>query len=521
MLSYSVIGTVIGMALTATRPPAWASPPPASHLPAKAIELLATFPGGKVTADLVLTRAIAYADSFQAIRAQLASAEAPRLQAESAHDTWLTAAIDRTDNQNEPASPFSTTRVRRSATSLGASRYFSTGTSVSADVGYDVSELGFQTVAPISYRQATAALSVSQKLWKDALGSGSRRALEAGRLSGEVVAQEYRQAAQAWVLELMQVFYSAWIGQHQIRVAEESLKRRVRLLEITGLKLKRGTAEAPDFHQVKSALLQAEVALAEARQSLGDIWRSLVHALKLPEAWEAIDPALIPIEVDDPAGFALQACAADRPPQPSAGAARAKALAEASRLTLERLENAEKPDLELKGALATNGIDSASAGRAFSEAARGSHPAWTVGLQLKLPLGNEAARSARLSALSTHLRAEAAESDEAAQDRLLWKNTCLDLRRLDEAHRKIAEARDHQARRASDEEKRFAIGRVPTLAVVEAADDADQVELALRRQEVVLRLAAWKVRRLVDGFEAYVAPGTGGVEPKASPAVTR
>ncbi len=503
---------MIVLALAALGRPVWASPPPTPHLPADAVALLETFPGGKVTADLVLTRAIAYSDSFQAIHAQLVSSEAPLLQAESVHDTWLTAALNRTDNQNEPASPFSTTRVRRSATSVGASRYFSTGTSVTAEVGYDVSELGFQTVTPVSYRQATGGLTVAQKLWKDSFGSGSRRALEAGRLSSDVVTHEYRQAAQAWVLDLMHVFYSAWIGQRQVRVAEESLKRRHRLLEITQLKLKRGTAEAPDFHQIKSALLQAEVALAESRQSLGDIWRSLVHALKLPEAWEAIDPALIPMEVDDPAPFALQQCAAERPPQPSAAAARAKALAVASRLSLERLENAEKPDLELQGVLRTNGIDSANTGRAFSEAVRGSHPAWTVGLQLKLPLENQAARSARLTALSTRLRAEAADSDETAQDRLNWKNTCLDLRRLDEARRKIAEARDHQARRASDEEERFAIGRVPTLAVVEAADDADEVELALRRQEVGLRVAAWKVRRLVDGFEAYVGPKPGSPE---------
>jgi len=68
----------------------------------------------------------------------------------------------------------------------------------------------------------------------------------------------------------------------------------------------------------------------------------------------------------------------------------------------------------------------------------------------------------------------------------------------------LKQALKNQKERAQLEERRFRIGRVPTLTVIQAGDDATEAEINLSQSEIERRLAAWQVKRLAKDLEAYI-----------------
>jgi outer membrane protein TolC len=85
-----------------------------------------------------------------------------------------------------------------------------------------------------------------------------------------------------------------------------------------------------------------------------------------------------------------------------------------------------------------------------------------------------------------------------------WITACGNLRRLHESVNLLQTAFENQSRRARLDEERFRIGRASTLVVIQAGDDATAAEINLRSLQVERALAAWKVRRLTDGFKSYL-----------------
>jgi outer membrane protein TolC len=208
----------------------------------------------------------------------------------------------------------------------------------------------------------------------------------------------------------------------------------------------------------------------------------------------------IPIELDSPAQAALAACGGTGPVAPAPGQSattrRWRAEVEAARLQAVRARSMVRPDLELSGQLATNGIDRDARGPTAREAFAGDHLAWTVAASLSVPLARYAERAAELDARARLDRAEAQAAQAADDLRAQWLDACADVRRLARSRDLLARAHDQQDRRLALEERRFAIGRATTRAVIQAGDDATAARFALSEVESGLRQAAWVVRRL-------------------------
>lgn len=470
--------------------------------------MLDSFPGKKVSLELVLGRALLKSDSFKAVYAAFEAIDVPFLRSRAGYDWQVTGSGSRMVNKNEPQSPFSPSQTISNAAGLGLSSAFSTGTAFDFKLTHGFTDLTFGM--PITfppYLETKATLDVRQDLLSNVLGYGARRAHQAGDLGREAAEKGFLDATESWALGLVQIYYSAWLAQSQARAAVETVARRARLVEVTQLKLRRGTAEQPDFLQVKSALNQARVQQGQAAQVLGDRWRGLVLSLKLPEDWLTLDPLEIPMELDAPVEAAQAACGEDpRKTSPAQTVATDQAFkqAEAARLTAERAGNANLPSLQLVGQLATNSIDGSDLGLTFAETFRATYPSWTLGLSLTVPLLRYAERAATSAAVAEFIRADALSAQAQANLKLDWLNGCSDLKRLTEAQEWLRQAHKDQAERAKAEETRFGLGRSQTLLVIQAQDEAAQADLLLRSSQVEHRLAAWKVNRLRGQVLSYL-----------------
>ena len=478
--------------------PLWAA------LPEDAKAMLESFPEKKVTIDLVIGRAVQFSDSFKALQSQLTAVDVPLLRARASLDTRINGKINQLDDQTENQISFNPNKINSTKYSVSAGQYFSSGTSADLELAHGRTLLGFASGTDSDAYETRATLSLSQNLWRDAFGMATRRSLIEGETLKKVAVEAYHESIESWVWELLQVYYGAWLAQSQVEVARENVQRRERLLQITKIKLNRGTAEQPDVLQVRSALLTSQVQLAAAEQTLRERWQGLVISLKLPQAWLTLDAREIPMGLDQPFAENLAACGDEMKtvPDNSTLAKRLALQAEAARANLERSHNLTKPEVKLVAQMTANGIDPSTRSQSVDEVSGFDNTAWAVGLTfaMTLPSENVALRSAYAENIKT--QALAAQATDNLQ--LDWLTACGNLKRLVASTERLREAYENQKQRAKLDEERFGIGRTTTLGVIQSGDDASLAGSNLRSSEVETRLAAWKVRRLITGFKPYL-----------------
>lgn len=492
-----LFGGLIGLCLAVV-------PAMSAELPSDAKKLLESLPEKRLTVGLILFRSMEVSDSFKSVQALKQGIDVPALQARIPLETRVYGSAGVLSNRNETISPFSPNRTDATSYLLGVSTMFFTGTQLKLELTHGKNDITFASLAPQNYYESKMALTLSQSLWRDAFGYGTRQGLRAGELSRGAQEAGYYEAVQNWMDQLLQVYYRAWTLQAQTQAAASSVERRKKLLEVTEIKARRGTSEKQDILQVKSALIGSEVQYGAVRQSLSEIWRSLVTSLKLPKEWLEVDPVLIPMSPDEPVKEALKACATQKTaPSESATQIKYRLQAEAANAQLNRAENSRWPDLKLNASVAGNGVDS-TAVPTFSEATTVRHPYWMVSGTLTFPILSYAERADVQTSRMARDRAEAMAAQATTDLESDWINACADLKRLKENEERLEQVHLNQAERAKIEEERFRIGRTTTLGVIQAADDATSAEVNLRDAEARLRLGAWRVRKLVDGYEDYL-----------------
>ena len=151
----------------------------------------------------------------------------------------------------------------------------------------------------------------------------------------------------------------------------------------------------------------------------------------------------------------------------------------------------------------SNGVDS-DRGSSLTEAAQIVHPAYGVGLTLKFPLFNHERKAAVKEAKANRIRATAIELQTRDTLRLNWINGCSKFHQLQDSYLKLYKAFTNQKQRVKLEEKRFGLGRIPTINVIQAGDDATTAEITMQQAEVERRIAAWEVARLSGDLEKYI-----------------
>lgn len=479
-------------------------------LPPDAQAYLAKLPQKKVTLDLVLAKAIESSDSFRAVLAAEPALAAPRLQARAPLDVRLYTKASHLEDRREPQNAFMPNNQITTAFAVGASTYFPTGTGLSAELGHGSTALRFPTIPGSDFFETRGTVTVTQNLWKDGFGYATRKGVEAGELSSQAQAMELQETLEDWTLGIVQVFYGAWLAQAQAKTALSNVDRRERLVKNTQLRVNRGTAETPDLLQVQNARLNAEVQKDQAAQMLGQRWRELRTAIKLPETLNNLDPIDVPIALDDPASSMLGLCGSssklNAAPKDSTTTRKADLQQKAAESLLARAKNVLAPSIELSAGVFSNGIDAARS-PTFGEAFRRDHPGWSLGATVSLPLGQYAEEAAARVAFADQARSEAVASLARDQLQLDWVTHCLNLHRLKDARNRFETAFQNQTRRVKLENTRFGVGRGTTFAVVQAEDDATAAEMALLNAEAEFRMAAWRVRRLAQGFENYFKKG--------------
>jgi len=228
-------------------------------LPPAAQKLLNTLPGKKISLKLVIQKGMGVSDSYRLLSADLKTLNVPILQAYATYGLDPTAYIEFgwIDDKTEASNAFAPSQKKGSEYKLGISKTFSTGTTVKAELNHTSQTISFAAVPGTPFFETGGTLSLSQKLWKDSFGYATRLGQQTGELQSKANLAKFEGSFENWILQIVEIYYGAWLAQTQSKIAKDNVARQRRLLKITRIKTRRGTAEEPDLLQVQSSHLAA------------------------------------------------------------------------------------------------------------------------------------------------------------------------------------------------------------------------------------------------------------------------
>lgn len=501
--------TSLFLATVATHSSAVAAETPPSGIP----------PNFRLTLRTVLEKSRKTAAAFRAVDASQLSLDANYFQATAPLASRLNFGVRKLDDRFEPSNPFAPNRNASTTYFLGYNQGLHwTGTRLGVELQHSNTSLNFPGTAIAPYYESRVILSARQSLLRGLWYGTDRLRISAGETGRTANELAYRSELDRTTLGAIETYYRAWLGQADVRAAENNLKNKNDLLGVTRIRSRRGTAERPDVLQSESALKASENEHEEAKRILGDVWRGLIISLDLPRELLAVDPMTVPVDLDSPTELARARCTAYANESGHGTESLRKKSADAQATGLEAtaasLRAEEGFDIVLNGTYGANGIDGNSRAETGRTVQRRTFPAWSVELAAEIPIGPSAVKGDAQLAATQAVRARALADRERDQEKVLKTNRCLGLETKEQAHRRARDIFNLQSERLRLEESRFRIGRSGLTQVVIASDDRVAAEHVLQRSEVERRLAAWQVLETEGGlFEL----GTGQPAREATP----
>lgn len=259
-----------------------------------------------------------------------------------------------------------------------------TGATVS--VGYNMSEISnqFNTSTGDEY-QSNLVAEVTQPLLKNAGIRTTMADIDIAQAESNIAFQDYRQQMMQVVHDAAAAYWNLVLAREQYRISLDSVKVAEEVLHDSEERVRLGKMAQTDVFEARAGLAARKAQTLAAENDLNSARNELYNYISR----SAVDPGAA-IEPATP--LARQEIAVD----PETSVAKALKYRPDYIAALQKLEredvrvaftkNQRWPQLDLKGSYGLNGLDY-SVGDSFDDATSGGDDFWTVGLELRIPLG--------------------------------------------------------------------------------------------------------------------------------------
>ncbi len=386
--------------------------------------------------------------------------------------------------------------------SAGLAKNFETGTQAALNMNLSQSSLTLDNMATgvpqyTSFGSATVAfgLSVSQSLWKDFFGHGTRLRQDRERKTEELTKENFNLQTKQILIEAELAFWDLLYLQEEQKLRQDSLARAKKIETWVKNRFSNGIGDKSDVLNAEGLAAVRELQLIQNQDDI------VANRRKVMDMMELQNPNETP-KMDGELSQArhLEALAT--------GSEKGRRVRLDSYLTVlesktkaigsEEAAEAMKPDLVLSGGYSTNSFDlNNGISGAYSNIYQANTPTMSVGLKftwlLDSDLKNANREAARRDSLASVMKMERQllESDSA------WQELS---RRHHELTREVAAAHivaDVQNRKAAAERQKLEKGRTITLQVITAEQDAAESELTLARLQAAQRKMESQARMFV------------------------
>lgn len=427
---------------------------------------------------------------FEASSLSQEAAEAKRVTGDLELSPYLTGKIGYLDDQAKQLSPFSGTRTQSKNYSLGVAKRFATGTSLAMNFSQGRTMLtGVPFVIAEPWSNAVT-LSLSQSLYKDIFGAGTRlrRERESAVARLEKIGQEIQ--ARQLLIAAEAAFWDSVYQNEEIRVRKESLDRARRLTEWVQKRFDSGIGDASDTLQAQSSVSLREIQLLTSEDERIAALRTLSTQIQ-----SGTDKNLEQLTGDLDKADELSKLVGT--PDPVRLDALAKSLeAEVRKTVSEEFENGTRPDLVIQGAYAMNARKATGSGT-LSDTFQTDHPTKSIGLQFTMDLDRSSVNKARRG-----MEAEARASDLRSQQAFFesktsWEELQRRYKVLSERIKIMEKLAKINGDRMKRENERLKVGRTTTFQVISFEQESAETQIQLVRMKTERRKLESQARMFV------------------------
>lgn len=425
---------------------------------------------------------------LQQIAAKNPSLKAYEASASAADGRFATANLDlspvltlsgkKVDDQSTQLMAPTLTRVKTTEYSIGLAKKFSTGTSVMVQglvTEYNID----QTAAPNHFEnaQGSVALSLSQSLWKNSFGHGTRTKLEKEAAQSALERNSFDLQGKQALIEAEGAFWNHIYLGEEFKQRKAALERAEKIEGWVSRRVKNGIGDRSDLLGAKG------LTAARRLEMMGSADELLASEVRIRELMD-----LGPDEKVPELSANLDQIRSMNEYVPNQGKGSIVRLdtylavleAKAKALGAEETIDSLRPDLTLEGMYKTNGYDPELSG-AMKNMTDTDKPTSMVGVKFTWLLDWSVKNSARDTAKMDALAAKLKKDQKLRESADAWIEI---QRRYQVLSKKIKAARemsDLQTGKASSERDKLSKGRSITSQVILAEQDASEAELMLTR----------------------------------------
>ena len=301
-------------------------------------------------------------------------------------------------------------------------------------------------------------LTLTQPLAKDGGTTVTRARTVVAELDVAVAAHAQEETEASIVAEAAMAYYELVLAQHRVAASQEKIRTGERLLFEARALVKQGRLPESDLLEVENSLSRYQAGLSEAMQGQRERLNRLQTLLMASDgkSWRASDA--LPLVGKPVAGVSAEA-ALGLALQSRADYLMQKKVIEREGVQLVYAQNQALPRIDLVASYGRNGL-AYSASTAFRWGTMSEYPAWSVGLQMQIPLGEN--KLGRADVAAAQLRRENALLALKALEVQIANDIDTSLQMLGSAAERWSHWQDVARREQQQlevERKRFAAGR--------------------------------------------------------------
>lgn len=365
------------------------------------------------------------------------------------------------------------------------SKKFSSGTDVAlSGTAAEIQNEGNLFVPTFqNFAYGTLGLSLSQSLWKDAFGSGTRLRWQRQDAVTQAEVGRYDLQKKLLLVEAEAAYWDYIYLQENVKIGKASLERAKRIEGWTRRRTNDGISDRADLYSAQALVAARQLQLVSAEDDFAAAKRKIRDYLELSDA-----DAFPEITGDISQPRTLTSMVDGKPDQ--SGRQRVMALeaymmalnARASALVAKETDNAYRPDFVLSGAYNTNSFETEARIPDISgHLADTDRPTWKVGLNMVYMFDTSVKNSARGAARKDALAAQLMSEKKNLESETQW----IELnRRYSEMSKRVENAGEMsrlQSAAAKAQTDLFNKGRSITATVINAEEDSGAAELNLTK----------------------------------------
>lgn len=468
----------------------------------------------KITVEELIAGAILDSVTAQKIKLDLINGEAAKIKSEAAYDINTFSNLSYGTSEAESVTGNGADSSSIGTATFGASKYFSTGTTLTGSLTFSDTTLEFPSPVPETDQGGNSlSVSVKQNILKDGFGSTTEKNIKAAELGKQANEYAVKSRLENYATQIAELFFNTKKSQIGLSAAKKNRLEQKKLLDIAQILNKRGNTERSDLLEIEASYMKSQEAVNDSLEALENTWNTSILLLGLPKLYKKVPPTDIILAYSSRLENGLRICAS--PSQNTLKNANEYRALQRSLESSEQRQLAAKeslrPDLSLEFKHSNDnyedGVFDASVD-SFSNKSQGNSIALAFSMPLERSLAKaslfETARKQQLDRLSY----ENFEADRVTE----IENECNSFNRSKSKTSVLEKIHEKQTLRAELDRKRFQLGRLDAFKAIQSSISETSAWLDVELSKLETEASAWRLMHLSGELGTLMQKQLQGME---------